>query len=307
VFRGGALGGAALVGGLTLAGPGVAAASVVRTASTGGAAFGSSIAIQDLTLGAYEFDPAATQNVQVQAVGSPVRRRTVGAASLYARPVLPAGTQIASIDVFGFTDANVSQAWELNRYNVDGTADTIGTATLTGAGVLTGSIAVSGAVALPYVIAPGEWLAVGCANTGPTSGVCGAVVRYFVEVPPTFVPIAPRRVYDSRRADTKLAAGVERTVRVADAADGSGEVVPAGARAAAITFTVTETEGADGGYAAAFPAGTAWSGTSSVNWFGPNQNLATAAIVGLDVERRITLRGGVASTHVVVDVTGYLI
>ena len=93
---------------------------------------------------------------------------------------------------------------------------------------------------------------------------------------------------------------------MAVALDGSGEVVPAGATGVAITITVTETEGGAGGFVAAFPAGTTWPGTSTVNWFGPGQNLATAAVLALGGDRQLTLRGGVAAAHVVVDVTGYI-
>jgi hypothetical protein len=118
------------------------------------------------------------------------------------------------------------------------------------------------------------------------------------------VPIAPARVYDSRHAGGKLTAGEERPVSVASALAG-GAVVPPGASAAVITLTVTDTEG-PGGYVAAFPAGTTWSGTSSVNWFGAAQNLATTALVALGTNLDLVLRGGAASTHVVVDVTGYV-
>jgi hypothetical protein len=111
-------------------------------------------------------------------------------------------------------------------------------------------------------------------------------------------------VYDSRQGGGKLANGEERTISVATALSGA-PVVPAGASAAAITLTVTETDG-PGGYVAAFPAGSTWGGTSAVNWFGANQNLATADIVALGPNRDIVLRGGAASTHVVVDVTAYI-
>jgi hypothetical protein len=86
---------------------------------------------------------------------------------------------------------------------------------------------------------------------------------------------------------------------------GGGKVVPAGAEGVAITLTVTETEGS-GGYVSARPADTPWPGTSSVNWFGPGQNLATAVVVAVTDDRRLTLRGGLQPTHVV-DVTGYFV
>ena len=81
-------------------------------------------------------------------------------------------------------------------------------------------------------------------------------------------------------------------------------VVPAGAVAVAITLTVTETEGV-GGWLAVRPNGTGFAGTSSINWFGPDQNIATTVISGLGGDRLLTIHGGVASTHFIVDVTGY--
>ncbi len=118
-----------------------------------------------------------------------------------------------------------------------------------------------------------------------------------------FHAIEPRRVYDSRPG-SKLAPGQDRTVSVADATDGTLSVVPAGATAVALTVTVTETEGV-GGFVAVRPGGTVYNGTSSINWFGPNQSLATTVITGLDGDRQITLSAGAQSTQVVVDVTGY--
>jgi hypothetical protein len=119
----------------------------------------------------------------------------------------------------------------------------------------------------------------------------------------TFVPIAPRRVHDSRLAGGKVHDGEERVVSLAHVPNGTDVVVPPGAIAAALTATVTETEGA--GYIAVFPADEAWAGTSSVNWFGPDQNLATAVISKLDPTLQVKVRGGVNPTHVVIDVAGY--
>jgi len=110
-------------------------------------------------------------------------------------------------------------------------------------------------------------------------------------------------VYDSRVAGGKVRDGEERVVSLAHVLNGTSEVVPPGAVAAALTATVTETEGA--GYIAVFPADEAWAGTSSVNWFGPDQNLATAVISKVDATVQVKVRGGVNPTHVVIDVAGY--
>jgi len=118
-----------------------------------------------------------------------------------------------------------------------------------------------------------------------------------------FHAISPARVYDSRGGDGKLADGAERNVSVVGP-NGGTPVVPLGARAVAVTLTVTDTEGA-GGFLAVRPAGTPYAGPSSINWFGPNQNIATTVISQLGGDRLLTMHGGAASTNLIVDVTGY--
>ena len=116
-----------------------------------------------------------------------------------------------------------------------------------------------------------------------------------------FVPISPQRVYDSRTG-TKIATNEERTISVAVTAAGA-PVVPAGALAVALTLTVTETEDV-GGFLAVRPAGTPYANTSSINWFGPNQNIATTVMSALGGDRQLVVRA-LNRTHFVVDVTGY--
>ena len=65
--------------------------------------------------------------------------------------------------------------------------------------------------------------------------------------------------------------------------------------------------GVSAGWVAAFPTGTTYPGNSSINWFGPNQNLANGVISAVDSTGKITIRGGVNKTHVVIDVQGYLV
>jgi hypothetical protein len=118
-----------------------------------------------------------------------------------------------------------------------------------------------------------------------------------------FHAISPQRVYDSRGTDGKLADAQERTLSVA----GSNPAAPAagpGATAVAITLTVTNTEGV-GGFLAVRPAGTPYAGTSSINWFGPGQNLAATVISQLGGDRQLTIRGGFQPADFVIDVTGY--
>jgi hypothetical protein len=73
-----------------------------------------------------------------------------------------------------------------------------------------------------------------------------------------------------------------------------------------LNLTVTETEGA-GGFVAVFPANVAWPGNSSINWSGPDQNVANGVITAMDPSGRIKIRGGAASTQVVIDRIGWFI
>jgi hypothetical protein len=133
--------------------------------------------------------------------------------------------------------------------------------------------------------------------TNPTAFIYAVRVGY-LPAPQAFVPVSPsKRVLDTRLTGGKLNPNEERIVPL----DG----VPSFAHGAVINLTVTETEGA--GYVAAFPAGTAWPGNSSVNWSGPDENVANAVLTATDANGRITIRGGVNRTQVVIDVVGYLL
>jgi len=133
--------------------------------------------------------------------------------------------------------------------------------------------------------------------TDPTDILHGVRVGY-VPPPQAFVPIQPvPRALDTRITGGKLNPNEERFVALAG--------VPGFARAAVMNLTVTETEGA--GYVSAFAADESWSGNSSINWFGNEQNLANGVISAVDTNGRVKIRGGVARTHVVIDVQGYLL
>jgi hypothetical protein len=154
-----------------------------------------------------------------------------------------------------------------------------------------GMLHVDGSGTMWYCIeagAPGVWRKL----SGP--GMAGAL---------TVLP-SPVRCYDSRAgyAPTgvvkgKLLNGQERTV---DARVGGG--VPAGASAALINLTVTGTNG--DGWLACFQAGTAWSGTSNLN-FTSGQTIANAVTVALDASGHLTVREAGPGTDFLVDVMGY--
>jgi hypothetical protein len=129
-----------------------------------------------------------------------------------------------------------------------------------------------------------------------TQLVGGMLIGYTPAPTQAFIPLPSiTRVLDTRTTGGKLAPNEERVVTLG---------IPAGARAGVINLTVTETEAA--GFVAVFAAGTTYAGNSSINWFGPNQNLANGVICTVDAAGKITIRGGVNKTHVVIDVQGYL-
>jgi hypothetical protein len=133
--------------------------------------------------------------------------------------------------------------------------------------------------------------------TNPTAFIYAVRVGY-LPPPQVFVPVSPsKRVLDTRLTGGKLNPNEERIITL----DG----VPSFAHGAVINLTVTETEGA--GFVAVFPAGSAWPGNSSVNWSGPDENVANAVLTATDATGRITIRGGVNRTQVVIDVVGYLL
>jgi hypothetical protein len=118
----------------------------------------------------------------------------------------------------------------------------------------------------------------------------------------------PVRAYDSRSTtDGKLVADTARVVDLSSGLNGSnGSVpaVPAGARAALITLTVTQTNGS--GFLKAYSSAlTTPPATSTINWTAPNSDIATSTTVAVDGSGKIALLAGLNGTHVIVDVAGY--
>ena len=108
----------------------------------------------------------------------------------------------------------------------------------------------------------------------------------------------PVRAYDSRTSGVsgRLVVGTPSSVDLSAS-------VPAGARAALVTVTVTQTIG--GGFVTAYSdALTTAPATSTVNWTAPNSDVATTTTVAVS-GGKIKLLAGQNPTHVIVDVIGY--
>lgn len=158
------------------------------------------------------------------------------------------------------------------------------------------------AVDLPVTQSVTYSLRVSCS---PGTSVFGATVGY--ELPSTatgplgIVPIdPPTRPLDTRQPGPqqgKLAAGEERVVQLG---------LPDGAAGAIINLTITQTE-TDFGYVSVYRAGIPWPGNSSINWSSPELTAANGVITAVDDQGRITIRGGEAATHVVIDLVGALV
>ncbi|MEO5902217.1 MAG: hypothetical protein ABIR68_19095 [Ilumatobacteraceae bacterium] len=174
----------------------------------------------------------------------------------------------------------------------------------TTAAAIVGSLARDAGGNLWYSPTTGTWVKV----AGPTGGAGAGTLHV----------IAPVRVYDSRlvlpATPAKLAFKENRVVSIADArnettgAVTTANVVPAGATAVVANLTITETEGDLGGFLSVVPGdATALSG-SSINWSGPNQNIANGLTAKISADRKLNVFcGGVptSKTHFVIDISGY--
>jgi hypothetical protein len=120
-----------------------------------------------------------------------------------------------------------------------------------------------------------------------------------------FLPV-PARAYDSRLAAGKLQPGETRIIPLATGKDTSGALlpaVPAGATAAIVNLTITNTEGA--GFVKMYSAAIPEPATSSINWSESDQNLAVSTPVAVDATANVKVTGGVNPTNFVIDVIGF--
>ncbi len=126
--------------------------------------------------------------------------------------------------------------------------------------------------------------------------------------------ITPFRAYDSRSplpSPGVLATGSSRTISVADRRAANGTVnapnlVPPGATAVTLNLTITGTKG--NGFLSLNPGSAGSTLTSSINWSSANLSLANGLTMMIGAGREITVSCGGpagASTHVIVDITGY--
>ncbi len=129
----------------------------------------------------------------------------------------------------------------------------------------------------------------------PAGAVRGQVAARSSET--QFNPV-PVRVYDSRALPAgKIGVNETRQVDLQ---------LPAGVRAGIITVTVTGTE--IGGFLTVYAGGvSAVPSSSTVNWTASDSSVATTTYAAVDENGRISITAGQNSTHVIVDVIGFVI
>ncbi len=159
------------------------------------------------------------------------------------------------------------------------------------------------------LIGGGGVLALAPLVTGTTvTGAAPATVR----TGPVHVLVEPVRVFDSRVAPAamgggRLAAGNSIGVPLGAAVD----AVDSGASPAAVWVNITVTDTIGAGYLVVRPSDPTGlvpiPAVSNVNWSTGGQTLANLAFVAIGDETYIEIHaGGAGSTHVIVDLQGYI-
>ncbi|MEZ5143238.1 MAG: hypothetical protein R2726_12075 [Acidimicrobiales bacterium] len=120
-----------------------------------------------------------------------------------------------------------------------------------------------------------------------------------------FTPIPPKRVYDSRAGDPPpgvTKGQLSNGTRVIDMLNGLS--LPVAPRGVLVSLGVVNTSFS--GFLALYENGTAWPGTSSINWFVPDEVVATTAYTDVDATGKALAKVPAnASTDFFVDVVGY--
>jgi hypothetical protein len=184
----------------------------------------------------------------------------------------------------------------------------IGVAAPTGPTGATGPAGPTGATGAAGTGATGATGPAGAAGTGTTgatgpagaTGAAGATGNTAIHLLPT-----PFRAYDSRLDAAGMlsggpngSAGTPRVIQIL------GRVPGIPASAIGVIGNVAVTQESTLGFATVWPGG-AWPGTASINFF-PGADLSNPFTCGLSSTGSITVAAN-QSTHVVIDITGYLL
>lgn len=266
--------------------------------------------LQATTIGYADFQALGTGSNNGTTFASPPSVYNENGTGVAASLRLPVGSVLRQVDVFGFRGPGAGTSLTFNLYKSSLGASTarttLGSVTLTGSGEVQGVITLAPAVS----VAIGDVVTLEADATSQQVRVAGAVYQY-APAGGIYVPIAPKRVYDSRQ-DTagKLAVNLTRKVSVANeiaANGGATNVVPAGATGVAYNLTITQTEQSFG-YLTVVAGDAATGGPSSINWDRADATLANGLQGPLNAAREVSVFCGGnanAKTHFLIDVLGY--
>jgi hypothetical protein len=279
---------------------------------------------QVLTVGLYDMMPLdGTINYSANGVYS--LGSTMFPSGTMGKPFsLPAGSRIVRVDTLGIRNTVGQQFWFIHKRNLfAGSAGSTIANFQSPAG--TGEVQASH-VANINVVA-GDLYIIEIGDTSINNRAVGATIQYIpptaptppptplpgdVATGPSFYPITPTRVYDSRAAAPSpgmLAPGAARVVSVKDGRDGTGavnsvDIVPADATAVVFNVTVTGATGPN--YLSVAPGDTASVSASTINW-GGGYDIANGGTVKLDISRQVKAFMGdqPGSAHFIIDISGY--
>lgn len=269
--------------------------------------------LQAAMLGYADFQALGTGTGQGLRYADPPSVYNESGNSVAATLRLPVGAVLRQIDFFGFRQTGAASNLTFNLYRTSlptsATRSTEASTTLTGNGEVQGVFTFSPG----YTVAVGDVFTLEAVTAADgTNRVAGAVYQYA----PTggiYVPIAPKRVHDSRQSPgTKIAASdtVPRTFSIANeiaSTGGATDVVPAGATGIAYNLTITDTDSTFG-YLTVVAGGASTAGPSSINWDRRGATIANGLQGPLNSDRQISVRCGGntdARTHFLVDILGY--
>lgn len=273
----------------------------------------------------------ARSNNANQTPQTPLVSRMLGANEV-PPPGDPDGFGMASV-TFDLTATTPNVCWDLSYGNLTGTpaaahihAGASGTAgpvvigltpfttlTSTGASACRDLTAGEATIAADIVANPQNFYTNVHTSDFPGGAIRGQLAKSTAPSGEAHLLPSPLRAYDSRTADGPLAPNQTRTVNLSTGKDGAQAVqiaVPAGATGAIVTLTVTDTTvgvGGPGGFLTLYSAALATPpSTSTINWTGAGQNLATTTQVAVDASGSVKITDGANATNFVVDVIGYV-
>ncbi|WP_035799240.1 PKD domain-containing protein [Kitasatospora mediocidica] len=136
-------------------------------------------------------------------------------------------------------------------------------------------------------------------NTGSVDAIADVYGYYMPGAASKFTPTTPARILDTRNGGDAGKLGPAATLPLQVTGQAS---VPT--NATAVVLNLTTTEATDSSYLAAYPSGTAFTGTSNLN-FQPGRNTPNQVIVPVGPDGKVTIYNHSGSVHVIADVFGY--